>query len=33
TTITFRVVPQATEERGGRDARGRGHDDGFWGAS
>ncbi|RIJ02735.1 DUF2662 domain-containing protein, partial [Clavibacter nebraskensis] len=28
TTITFRVVPQATEERGGRDARGRGHDDG-----
>ncbi|MCJ1711917.1 DUF3662 domain-containing protein [Clavibacter michiganensis subsp. phaseoli] len=33
TAITFRVVPQATEERGGRDARSPRHDDGFWGAS
>ncbi|CAQ00149.1 FhaA domain-containing protein [Clavibacter sepedonicus] len=33
TAITFRVVPQATEERGGRDTRGQRHDDGFWGAS
>jgi hypothetical protein len=33
TAITFRVVPQATEERGGREPQRQRRDDGFWGAS